>query len=203
MLKMAASRLTNRHLDLTAGEMGTRGTPETRAKEAAAAVKILKVKYRDTLAYLIPTSNLRANTNSGWPPPFANSAPHRHSSLTGKLAHPDPLPRLNTGLRGLLPPASNSSPSPASPFRPQQILYSTAFTGVRPTFVVDITAQFEQRHKGYPRLFLAVRPTFRLEKDKRLTWPLTAGRRNEPTRRHYGDMIGVRYGRTVPAKRNE
>src|ERR1700721_1603380 len=33
-------------LDLTRGETGTRGPPETRLKEAAAAAKILKVKVR-------------------------------------------------------------------------------------------------------------------------------------------------------------
>src|SRR5436309_8894016 len=36
-------------LDLTAGEMGTRGTPETRAKEAEKAAKILGVKCRGNL----------------------------------------------------------------------------------------------------------------------------------------------------------
>jgi len=36
-------------LDLTAGEMGSRGTPETRAKEAAKAAKFLGVSWRGTL----------------------------------------------------------------------------------------------------------------------------------------------------------
>lgn len=34
-------------LDLTRGEMGTRGTPEVRAQEAAAAAKILGIAHRD------------------------------------------------------------------------------------------------------------------------------------------------------------
>lgn len=36
-------------LDVTRGEMGTRGTPETRASEAAAAKEILKLDVRDNL----------------------------------------------------------------------------------------------------------------------------------------------------------
>jgi bacillithiol biosynthesis deacetylase BshB1 len=36
-------------LDVTRGEMGTRGTPETRAEEAAAAAKILKLDIRENL----------------------------------------------------------------------------------------------------------------------------------------------------------
>ena len=35
--------------DLTQGEMGTRGTAEDRAREAAAAAKILKVSFRQAL----------------------------------------------------------------------------------------------------------------------------------------------------------
>ncbi|MEQ3655794.1 MAG: bacillithiol biosynthesis deacetylase BshB1 [Dokdonia sp.] len=37
-------------LDLTRGELGTRGTPEIRAKEAAAAAAILGVKVRENIA---------------------------------------------------------------------------------------------------------------------------------------------------------
>ena len=49
LLKSAQQGYKTGILDLTAGEMGTRGTPETRAKEAARAAKILKVSYRGTL----------------------------------------------------------------------------------------------------------------------------------------------------------
>src|SRR5260370_1059030 len=44
-------------LDLTAGEMGTRGTPETRAKEAARAAELLSVKWRGTLG--VPDSDVQ------------------------------------------------------------------------------------------------------------------------------------------------
>src|SRR5258708_40193187 len=43
--------------DLTAGEMGTRGTPEIRAKESALAAKILKVSWRGTLG--VPDSDVQ------------------------------------------------------------------------------------------------------------------------------------------------
>ena len=49
LLKMAQRGYKTGILDLTAGEMGTRGTPETRAKEAAKAAKLLSVKWRGTL----------------------------------------------------------------------------------------------------------------------------------------------------------
>ena len=38
-------------IDLTAGEMGSRGTPETRLEEAAVAAAILKVSHRGNMRF--------------------------------------------------------------------------------------------------------------------------------------------------------
>src|SRR5260221_13024310 len=59
MLKMAQRGYKPGILDLTAGEMGTRGTPEIRAKEAAAAAKILQVKWRGCLE--VPDSDVQSS----------------------------------------------------------------------------------------------------------------------------------------------
>ena len=57
LLKMAQQGYKTGILDLTAGEMGTRGTPETRAKEAARAAKLLRIKWRGTLG--VPDSDVQ------------------------------------------------------------------------------------------------------------------------------------------------
>src|SRR5215472_15606604 len=44
-------------VELTAGEMGTRGTPEIRAREAAKAAKLLRVIWRETLG--VPDSDVQ------------------------------------------------------------------------------------------------------------------------------------------------
>src|SRR5713101_9341181 len=49
LLKMAEAGHRTGILDLTQGEMGTRGTAEGRAREAAAAAKILKASWRSAL----------------------------------------------------------------------------------------------------------------------------------------------------------
>ena len=49
MLKMKHLGYATGSLDVTRGEMGTRGTPEVRAKEAENAAKILKLDVRDNL----------------------------------------------------------------------------------------------------------------------------------------------------------
>src|SRR5881394_3390623 len=49
LLKMAGLGHRTGILDLTRGEMGTRGTAEERAREAADAAKILQVSWREAL----------------------------------------------------------------------------------------------------------------------------------------------------------
>src|SRR4029077_20985088 len=49
LIKMARRGYAVGILDLTQGEMGTRGTMETRRKEAAAAARILGVAHRENL----------------------------------------------------------------------------------------------------------------------------------------------------------
>ena len=49
LLKAAEQGYKTGILDLTAGEMGTRGTPETRLKEAEKAARILRATHRENL----------------------------------------------------------------------------------------------------------------------------------------------------------
>src|SRR5512142_2681607 len=49
LLKAAQAGHRTAILDLTQGEMGTRGTAEDRAREAAAAARILQVSWRQAL----------------------------------------------------------------------------------------------------------------------------------------------------------
>ena len=49
MLKMAELGRRTGILDLTRGEMGTRGTAEDREREAADAARILRVSWRQAL----------------------------------------------------------------------------------------------------------------------------------------------------------
>jgi N-acetylglucosamine malate deacetylase 1 len=84
-------------------------------------------------------------------------------------------------------------------YRPFKILYSLSFADVRPTFVVDITAQYEQRRKA----ILAFASQFRPEKGessaahKKQQVFLAIDRLEDQMNllaRHYGELIGVKYG---------
>src|SRR5688572_32754702 len=52
LLKMAEAGYRTGVIDLTAGEMGSRGTKEIRREEAAVASDILKVSHRSNMGFL-------------------------------------------------------------------------------------------------------------------------------------------------------
>jgi len=85
-------------------------------------------------------------------------------------------------------------PIDGEPYRPFKILYSISYANVRPTFVVDISAQYEQRRKA----ILAFRSQFQPEKrEPKSTVHLAIDRLEAEMNqlaRHYGQLIGVRYG---------
>ena len=192
LLKMAQAGYKTGILDLTAGEMGTLGTPETRAKEAALAAKILKVKYRATLG--VPDSDVTASREHKLRLAAAirELRPRTVIIPYWEARHPDHYNASTLCYEGCFLAGLKQLPIPGEPFRPHKILYSTAFTHVRPTFVVDITAQFEARHKAIKAFTSQFRGTTR----KRKVF-LAIDRLEEEMNqiaRHYGDMIGVRYG---------
>jgi hypothetical protein len=85
-------------------------------------------------------------------------------------------------------------PIPGEPHRPFKILYATSFENVRPTFVVDISAQYERRR----RAILAYQSQFRPAKSERKQRVYLAidelEQQMNQLSRHFGQMIGVKYG---------
>jgi bacillithiol biosynthesis deacetylase BshB1 len=134
-------------LDLTAGETGTRGSAELRAREAAAAADILGVAERRNAG--LPDAHL-ANTDESrrvvvehirhfaprvviLPFPVGRHPDHRIASELGRDA---------CFLAGL-----TRYDAPGEPHRPFKVLYALSYREdpVKPTFVVDISAQFERK----------------------------------------------------------
>jgi bacillithiol biosynthesis deacetylase BshB1 len=145
-------------LDLTRGEMGTRGTMEDRAREAAEAARILKVSWREALD--IPDGRVENTWENRLK--VANvlrqQRPHVLILPYWKGRHPDHYTASILGyeaafLAGLAKLTIGPQPSeisqqnaaPAAPHRPFKIIYASLYYDIRPTFVVDITDQFESR----------------------------------------------------------
>ena len=152
-------------LDLTQGEMGTRGTAEDRAREADDAAKILGVIWRRALD--IPDGRVE-NT---WENRLKVASVIRETRPQviilpyWKGRHPDHYTASVLGyeacfLAGLAKLDCSVAPTPLragrpqdgrqdagatnlAPHRPFKILYATLYYDIRPTFVVDISEQFE------------------------------------------------------------
>jgi bacillithiol biosynthesis deacetylase BshB1 len=135
-------------LDLTAGEMGTRGTPETRAKEAAKSAKLLRVSWRGTLG--VPDSDVQPSRQHKLrlAAVIRELCPKTVILPYWEARHPDHYHASTLGYEGCFLAGLKQLPIDGEPHRPFKILYSTAFADVRPTFVVDITPHFEQRRRA-------------------------------------------------------
>jgi N-acetylglucosamine malate deacetylase 1 len=153
LLKMAQLGRRTGILDLTQGEMGTRGTTDDRAREADAAAKILCVSWRRALdipdgrventwenrlkvATVIRETRPRVVILPYWK---GRHPDHYTCSVLGYEAC------FLAGLAKLTLSKSNSTTDAKSlpPHRPFKIIYATLYYDIRPTFVVDIGAQFE------------------------------------------------------------
>jgi bacillithiol biosynthesis deacetylase BshB1 len=185
-------------IDLTAGEMGTRGTPEQRLKEAEAAARVLKVsqrenmrfpdtrllnwaEYRERLALAIRQAQARVVIIPYWE---ARHPDHYHASEIAFDAC------FLSGLRKLDPATE--------PYRPFKVIYSSLYANVSPSFVVDITAQFDRRMESlfcYESQYGGQETGSGLFPDRQEIRDRFAG-----IARYYGNLIGVKYGEPYVVK---
>ena len=194
LLKSAAQGYKTGILDLTAGEMGTRGTPEIRAKESARAAKILKVGWRGTLG--VPDSDVQPSRQHklALAKIIRQLRPRTVILPYWEARHPDHYHASTLGYEACFLAGLKQLPIEGEAFRPFKILYSISYADVRPTFVVDITSQYQQRRKA----ILAFGSQFRSKKSENkskvhLAIDRLEAEMNQLARR-YGQMIGVDYG---------
>jgi len=194
LLKAAQRGQRTGILDLTQGEMGTRGTAEDRAREAADAATILGVGWRRALdipdgrventwenrlkvAAVIRETRPRVVILPYWkgrhPDHYTASVLGYEACFLAGLAKLDtqealssqlsavsqnsddlersgqpragrPFDKLRAGSRDSRRDAGATlSAATLGPHRPFKIIYATLYYDVRPTFVVDIGAEFE------------------------------------------------------------
>ncbi len=185
-------------LDLTRGEMGTRGDVETRRREAAAAARILRVRHRESLG--LPDARLAADEKSKLAVARAIRTLRPHCVILPywEARHPDHYTASQLGYEGCFMAGLKRLALGGEPFRPFKILYTTAYALVRPTFVVDITRQFDGRARAiacYASQFQPRGLERKKERKSKVHIPLDRlSDHMELLARHYGEMIGARYG---------
>jgi bacillithiol biosynthesis deacetylase BshB1 len=194
LLKMAQLGYKTGILDLTAGEMGSRGTPEMRARDAATAAKILRVSWRRTLG--VPDTDVQPTRHNKLQLAKIIRATRPHTVILPywEARHPDHYHASTLGYEGCFLAGLKQLPLEGEPHRPFKIIYSTAFASVRPTFVVDITAQYEKRHRAILAFASQFRPGKGANKGKVFLAIDRLEDEMNQLARHYGQLVGVKYG---------
>ena len=199
LLKMAQRGHRTGILDLTQGEMGTRGTADDRAREAADAAKLLRVSWRQPLD--IPDGRVE-NT---WENRLKIARVIRELRPQVVVLpywegrHPDHYTTSTLGyeacfLAGLTKVALSKqglTDDPLPPHRPFKIIYATLYYDVRPTFVVDISEHFEARFQA----LMAYKSQFSDQEAGKDLFPAQTEvrARIEAMARFYGQLGGVTY----------
>jgi len=209
LLKAARGGQKTGILDLTRGEMGTRGTADDREREANNAAKLLGVEWRRALD--IPDGRVE-NT---WENRLKVASVLRETRPRvvilpyWKGRHPDHYTASILGyeacfLAGLAkldlrPQASDLSRTSGSttggafaPHRPFKIIYATIYYDIRPSFVVDISEQFEGKFAS----ILAYKSQFSDQEAGKDLFPAhqEIRARVDAMARFYGMLGGVTYG---------
>ena len=191
LLKMADRGYRTGILDLTQGEMGTRGTAADRASEAAEAARILKVSWRNALD--IPDGRVE-NT---WENRLKVARVLREQRPRVLILpywegrHPDHYTASILGYEAAFLSGLAKLPLEGSAHRPFKIIYASLYRDVRPTFVVDITDQFETRFQA----LMAYKSQFTDQEAGSNIFPAQKEirARVESMARFYGTLGGVTY----------
>ena len=184
-------------VDLTRGELGTRGDEDIRAKEAAAAAQVLKLCLRENLG--IPDGRIEKSQENivrvirmirRYRPrlvlaPYWEERHYDHvhaSELVAEAAFYSGLAKIETGQES---------------FRPFRVLFYAGRISFRPSFVVDISETFAAKMRAircYRSQFHSGEEEGDPAEPQTLLSTPYALEVFETMARHYGAMIGARYG---------
>jgi N-acetylglucosamine malate deacetylase 1 len=213
LLKAAQRGQRTGILDLTQGEMGTRGSAEDRAREAADAAKILGVISRRALdipdgrventwenrlkvAAAIRETRPRVVILPYWkgrhPDHYTCSVLGYEACFLAGLAKLDPVRALGSQHSAFSHSSELHADATLPPHRPFKIIYATLYYDIRPTFVVDISEQFEGKFAS----ILAYKSQFSDQEAGKDLFPAHAEirARVDAMARFYGMLGGVTHG---------
>jgi bacillithiol biosynthesis deacetylase BshB1 len=181
-------------LDLTAGETGTRGSAELRAREAEAAAKILGVSERRNAG--LPDAHLHNDeeTRRIVVEQIRHFAPRVVILPFAVGRHPDHRVAAELGRDACFLAGLARYGAGGVAHRPRKILYALAYREdpVKPTFVVDISAQFERKLAAircYASQFDGAKAAGEIFPTGQDLYSLV-----ETQNSHYGSLIRCRYG---------
>lgn len=150
LLKLKAEGKRTGIIDLTAGELGTRGTAEIRRQEARDAAALLELDVRECLH--LPDGFIQEDEGSIRKVISAIRAYRPSIVLANALddRHPDhgragALVRRAAFLAGLTKIETSREGTVQEAWRPKALFHYIQFRYIKPDFVIDITPYFEKK----------------------------------------------------------
>jgi bacillithiol biosynthesis deacetylase BshB1 len=193
-------------LDLTRGELGSRGSAEIRDKEAAAAAEILNLSIRENLAF---KDGFITNDESHqleivkiirkYRPEIVlcNAIKDRHpdhataAELTSRSCFLSGLKKIETQVNGVI----------QQPWKPKQVYHYIQWLDLEPDFVVDITGFMEEKMAAV----LAYKTQFYQPGDKGTQTPINSKNFLESIKyrsANLGRLIGTDHAEGFTAERH-
>lgn len=198
LIRMAEMGYRTGVLDLTAGDMGTRGTPELRILESQTAAGHMLVSWRGNLR--MPDARLE-NTLAArmtLAVEIRRLRPRVVIAPYWEARHPDHYRAGEITYEACFLAGLRKIDPYTEPHRPFKFIYSSLYANVTPSFVVDITSQFERRMAA----LLSYESQYGESAEGGSLFP--AGdeirERLAAVARFYGNLIGVRYGEPFVVK---
>lgn len=145
LIKMVDKGYSVGILDLTQGEMGTRGTPELRAQEAEAARVVIGARFRERLDF--GDSRLTASIENRYALAEKLRAARPATVILPywEGRHPDHYTAATLGYEACYAAGLKALPISGAPHRPKKILYASMYWEDKPSFLVDISPYFEKK----------------------------------------------------------
>lgn len=193
LIKLVDMGFTVAMADMVRGEMGTRGTVETRKAEAAAAAKIIGVTARENLALADGNIQVTEEAKRKVAEVVRSYRPRLVFIPYYEDRHPDHYHASEVAYEGIFLAGLTRFETGQDSYRPPQVLYYMGWYEFKPTFTVDITAQFERKMEAIYAFSTQFKPNDTFYKQTRLTsreynWGLVH------RMAYYGSLIGKQYG---------
>ena len=187
-------------LDLTEGEMGTRGTAKERQRDSEKSAKIMGLYWRGNLG--LPDAGVEVTRENKLKIArvIRQFKPRLVVLPYWVQRHPDHLYAMQLGYDACFLAGLKKLQLEGEPHRPYKIIYSSSFRDVRHSFFVDITDQFERKLeavRAYRSQFdgsAQSKEIFKPGVDIFEFMTISAAQ--------YGHMVGVKYAEVFSIKEN-
>ncbi|HEY2091695.1 MAG TPA: bacillithiol biosynthesis deacetylase BshB1 [Thermoanaerobaculia bacterium] len=186
-------------IDLTRGEMGTRGTPATRKREAMSSARILGATFREQLDFQDGGLKTGREQELELADVIRRAKPKVVFTSWPDDRHPDHARAGALVTSAAFYAGLKSLASDAPAHRPQAVVYYLQNYMIPPSFVVDVTKHWKQKMRSIG----AFKSQFHDPNSKE---PMTFIARPEfldlieARGVHFGALIGARYGEAFVTK---